>query len=180
MDDVNVDDLELCCAPCLDLLSPGEGEWTEARMRDLLNQSLVNSIKKSIKTRSKGKSEYRLRAAADRLGRAVMAADSDAIIELMCDLTPLELEEVVAQTRLNLRREGLRSVDVRLDDFFRIVLFDDQKGRGVAMAPSGSYQRVSRFYDGSYRYGIEMLLDEHMKDTLDALFAEIKSQVQCA
>lgn len=118
--------------------------------------------------------EPRLRQSADRLCEAVKERDSEGMIGVMCDLTPFELRDVVCGARTILDREGLNGVELRVDDFDRIVLFDSEKNKGVAMAPSGAYQRVSRFYDGSYRYGIELLLDESLQNSLNTLFDKMR------
>jgi len=193
MDDTKVDAGELCFAPessfnalSYEATQPSalrEGEWTEARMRELLSESLGQSVLKSIdehRAQSAQRSQSRVRESREKLYWAVIRADSAEIVRIMCELTPRELEEVVPEVSKTLKQEGLSSVDVRCDDFHRVVLFDEEKGRGVAMAPSGSYQRVSKFYDGSYRYGIELLLDDDsMKESVEALFAKIRGQIVC-
>jgi hypothetical protein len=207
MDDLKVELGELCFAPDSSTeltvaFDPAagpplkEGAWTEAMMRDLLSESLSQLIRTSMteaETRTAQQEvadsrkdrepavpyEVRIENAVQRLYKAVSDGNSAEIIRLMCDLTPLELHAVVPTASEYLRRDGLNTVDVRIDDFDRIVLFHEEKNRGVAMAPSGSYQRVSRFYDGSYRYGIELLLDDSMFDSVEAVFQEIRVQLTC-
>src|SRR5581483_7400922 len=96
--------------------------------------------------------------------------DSEGMINIMCELTPSELRAVVSDTCLLLIQDRTGDVELRVDDYDRVVLFDGQANQGVAMAASGAYQRFSRFYDGSFRYGIELLFNAALKSSLDSLF----------
>lgn len=163
-----------------------DAESTESMMRELLSESLTQMVRRSmaaprvtpaVQKKEAQRKEYRIQNSMERLYKAVSDGDSEDIIRLMCDLTPLELREVVSAAEQRLRENGLSSVDVKVDDFDRIVLFDEEKNKGFAMAPSGSYQRVARFYDGSYRYGIELLLDESLKKFTDSVFHRIRLQL---
>ncbi len=167
-------------------MEAGAGEWTEAMLRDLLSQTLNQRIRHLLgsgtgQDRSavdfQAAREARVRTSTHLLFDAVRDGDSEAMISVMCDLTPAELRDAVSGAEHDLRSKGLTTVDVRLDEYGRIVLFDKEKNNGVALAPSGSYQRVSQFYDGSFRYGIEFLLDESSKESVDSLFSKIKMQI---
>ncbi len=169
-------------------LESGVGEWTETMLRDLLSQTLNQRIQHLLDRGLEPETpavdlvaarEARVRTSTHLLYDAVTDGDSEAMIDVMCDLTPAELRDVVSGAECSLRLRGLTSVDVRVDDFDRIVLFDNEINNGVALAPSGSYQRVSQFYDGSYRYGIEFVLDESSKESVDCLFSKIKMQIAC-
>jgi hypothetical protein len=157
----------------------GDGVWTESMMRELLAEVPQGTLAELL-LEAKTKDAYcrnKIRNSTERLYSAVSTGSTADIIDLMCDLSAQDLRVVVSSTEHELRLHGLSSVDVRVDDFDRIVLFDEQNNRGFAMAPSGSYQRVSRFYDGSYRYGIELLLDDSMFESVDAVFQTIKGQL---
>lgn len=179
MDDLKVDIEKLCFldAKASDLIlpvAPSVAEWTEAQMRELL-ESVENFTISPVSTEME--KERRIHRCAERLYSAVSMGDSAEMIRVMCDLSNAELRDVVAIVVTALETRGLKSIAVRVDDFDRIVLFDEERNKGFAVAPSGSYQRVSRFYDGSYRYGIELLLDAALKTSVDAIFREIKAQI---
>ncbi|MDZ4834676.1 MAG: hypothetical protein SGJ27_12930 [Candidatus Melainabacteria bacterium] len=169
--------LELCPADATPVAAseavlPTVAEWTEAQMRTLLGESLERASSENGAAR-----RFRINKFAERLHADVSVGDSADMIRVMCDLTNSELREVVTLVVKVLQSQGLKSVAFRVDDFDRIVLFDEARNKGFAIAPSGSYQRVSKFYDGSYRYGIELLLDQSLKTFIDAIFREIKLQI---
>jgi hypothetical protein len=118
-----------------------------------------------------------LETATERLYQAILSRRTEELIDLLCDLPSKDLRAVVSDVANTFLQNGLRSVDVRVDDFDRIVLFDQDNNRGFAVAASGSYQRVSRFYDSSYRYGLEVWLDDSMFETVEVVFDAIREQL---
>lgn len=157
--------------------SPSVAEWTEARMRELLDSVEIIAGTVDPEKNSQSLRQDRVERCSERLYRAVALGDSADMIKVMGELTNSELREVMLIVVAALEERGLTSIAVRVDDFDRIVLFDEKRNKGFAVAPSGSYQRVSRFYDGSYRYGIELWLDQSLKTLVDAIFFEIKLQI---
>lgn len=150
-------------------------EWTESRMRELLDS--VENLMRDQAVDNQALRQFRVDTFSERLYRAVELGDSADMIGAMCELTNSELRDAMSIVVTVLKGRGLKSIAVRVDEFDRIVLFDERRNKGFAIAPSGSYQRVSRFYDGSFRYGIELLLDRSLKTFVDAIFREINLQI---
>ena len=176
MDDVRVELLDHCFKPATtEQTAPSVAEWTEARMRELLES--VENFVRDPGVDNQALRQFRVNKFSERLYRAVELGDSADMIGAMCELTNSELRDAMSIVVAALEERGLKSIAVRVDEFDRIVLFDERRNKGFAIAPSGSYQRVSRFYDGSYRYGIELLLDRSLKSLVDAIFREIKLQI---
>ncbi len=157
----------------------GTGMWTEAMMRELLAEVPRGSFEDLLREANQKESErsIKLEAATERLYQAILSRRTEELIDLLCDLPSKDLRAVVSDVANTFQQNGLRSVDVRVDDFDRIVLFDQDKNRGFAVAASGSYQRVSRFYDSSYRYGLEVWLDDSMFETVEVVFDAIREQL---
>jgi hypothetical protein len=157
----------------------GAGRWTEAMMRELLAEVPKGSFEELLREANQRESERSvwLEAATERLYQVILSRRTGELVDLLCDLPSKDLRDVVARAAGTFQRNGLRSVDIRVDDFDRIVLFDQDKNRGFAIAASGSYQRVSRFYDSSYRYGLEVWLDDSMFETVEAVFDAISEQL---
>jgi len=190
MDDFRVESNDLSFAPApVDNKNTGDGKLSESLLRDLLSESLNQLVKSSLKGEnrpgmlSEGETAariFRVNNCKIRIQQAVNDGDSEEIIRIMGDLTPGELFDVVQDASQYLRSQGLSTIDFRLDPFDRIVVFDEQKNKGIAMAATGAYQRVCRFYDGSYRYGIELTFDCAVEETVDALFQQIYTQTHVA
>lgn len=178
MDDIRVELYDHSLKPIAEEKTTSSvAEWTESRMRELLD-SVENSARApDPEVNNQALRQFRVDSFSERLYRAVALGDSADMIKVMCELTNGELRDVMSIVVKALEERGLESIAVRVDEFDRIVLFDEQRNKGFAVAPSGSYQRVSRFYDGSYRYGIELLLDQSLKTLVDAIFREIKLQI---
>ena len=107
-----------------------------------------------------------------RLRQAIESADGNAIVRLMNDVSTVELFHLVKEADERMKTHGVTSLSLSLDDFDRVVLYDRNDNKGVAIDGAGLYQRVSQFYDDSFRYGPKSELNERTQQSLDVLSAK--------